>query len=213
MRRAILPSYVLPRSVTEYWTGGCQKTAERAKESTRNGKAMRLKQRSYVTVFVTLTILMTSMTLSPRLHAGDKPEPAHDRPEKPETRHPGPPKGRQITHEGVQYIAFTLPEWKKYGLIVVDYYRLWDYSLSLELDIRLLNKDIDTLKMRVGIWKAATEDQKQRAETLSLMHSEERKLRLSNELKQRTFGWVPWVIVVVESVAIGALGIYAGAIK
>lgn len=154
------------------------------------------------------------MTLSVTLLADETgPEAAHDRPERPEARHSDPPKGRQITQDGVEYIAFTKPEWQKYGLIVIDYYRLWDYSLSLEWEIRSLNKDIDTWKLQVDIWKAATEDQKQRAETLSIMHAEERKLRLSNELKQRTFGWVPWALVIVESVAIGALGIYAGAIK
>lgn len=115
--------------------------------------------------------------------------------------------------DGVDSIVFTLPEWKSYGLIVIDYYRLWDYSLSLEWQIESLEGTTETWKMKSDNWKTAMEDQKQRADGFYLAFNEERKLRLSNELKERVWGWVPWAIVIVESVAIGALGIYAGAAK
>lgn len=109
--------------------------------------------------------------------------------------------------DGVKLIAFTLDEWKAYGLIVVDYYRLWDYSLSLEWQIKSLNKDVDLWKQRADVWKLSMEDQKARGDMLLVMYNEEHKLRIGNEKKDRATDWIPWTIAIAESVIVAALAI------
>ena len=95
--------------------------------------------------------------------------------------------------------------------MVLDYHTLWDYSLNLELEIASFERDAITWQLRVDVWKESAESQRARGDMLSKMFDEEHELRLKIETRQRMFGWVPWALVVVESIAIGILGVYSGA--
>ena len=149
-----------------------------------------------------LVILMTWMTCCVGI--------ADDKPPRP-TEYRTQPLGRVITHEGVDYKAFTLNEWKQWGHLKLDYSLLWDYSLSLELEIASFERDIRSWQLRIDVWKTTAENERSRGDMLSSMFDEEHKLRLKIQRQQQMLGWVPWAIVVVESIAIGVLGVYSGA--
>lgn len=119
--------------------------------------------------------------------------------------------GRTITHEGVEYKAYTLQEYKQLAHLILDYHLLWSYSLSLEAEIESWKREKIDWKLRVETWKEAAEVQRSRGDQLSELFDAEHALRLKLEKNQRALGWVPWALVVVESVAIGILGVYSGA--
>lgn len=135
---------------------------------------------------------------------------ADDRLERPNA-HRVEPIGRTITHEGVEYKAYTLQEYKQLAHLILDYHLLWSYSLSLELEIESWKREKTDWKLRVETWKEAAEVQKSRGDQLSKLFDAEHALRLKIEKSHRTLGWIPWALVVVESVAIGVLGVYSGA--
>ena len=81
--------------------------------------------------------------------------------------------------------------------------------MNLEDDIASLNNDIALWKMKYDIWKEQYEDQKDVTEVYKTAYTEEHKLRLRIEKSQRTLGWVPWALVIVESLAIGVFGVYS----
>ncbi len=138
------------------------------------------------------------------------PAATDDSPTRPDT-HRREPMGRSITQDGVEYKAYTLAEYKQLGHLILDYHLLWDYSLSLELDISSYERETVQWEFRMNTWKEATEAQRARGDILSKMFDEEHELRLGLEKQHKAFGWVPWALVVVESIAIGVLGVYSGA--
>ena len=138
------------------------------------------------------------------------PSTADDKPERPST-HRFEPIGRTIIHEGVEYKAYTLEEYKRLGHLILDYHLLWTYALSLESEIESWKREKVDWKIRVETWKEAAEVQRARGDQLSEVFDAEHALRLRTEKQQRALGWVPWALVVVESIAIGILGVYSGA--
>lgn len=120
------------------------------------------------------------------------------------------PIGQIIEHEGTKYKAFTLEEWKQMAHLILDYHVIWDYSLNLELEIDSLKREAKLWEQRVDIWKSATDEQRARGDILSKLFDEEHKMRLKLEKQYRTLGWVPWTLVVVESIAFGIVGVYSG---
>jgi len=135
---------------------------------------------------------------------------ADDKPERP-SAHRFEPIGQTIVHEGVEYKAYTLEEYKRLAHLILDYHLLWTYSLSLELEIESWKREKKDWQLRVETWKESAEVQKARGDQLSETFDAEHALRLRIEKQQRTLGWVPWALVVVESIAIGILGVYSGA--
>lgn len=148
-------------------------------------------------------MLLAILTILTMCYAADANDTKLSRPETLRQE----PAGRVITHEGVKYKAFTLDEWKEHAHIIVDYRLLWDYSLSLELDIKSFEADIKVWEMRVALWKETAESQKERGDILSSMFDAEHELRLKIERQHRATNWIPWALVVVESIAFGVVSV------
>ncbi len=121
------------------------------------------------------------------------------------------PQGQTLNVEGVEYKCFTLDEYKDVAHLVVDYRWFWDHTLTLERENALLVSMSEVQTQRVEIWKEQVESLEGEREFLSDLFDAEHGLRLKLEAKDRALGWIPWAIVVLESVAIGAIGLYAGA--
>ena len=145
-----------------------------------------------------LIVLLTLTAPSTRLSADDNP---------PERQY-DPPQGRIIEHEGVEYRAFTLDEWKLHGHILVDYAWFWrewprwqEKRLSYEADLRIAGERLVTCKADLDV-------QVRNGEFLQSMYDAEHKLRLNIETTKSVREWVLWATVIVESLAIAALGVW-----
>jgi hypothetical protein len=132
---------------------------------------------------------------------------ADDKPQRPEAQRIEPP-GKTIVHDGVEYRAYSLDEYKELKHLFVDYHSLWDYSLSIEDDVISMAEEIELWQFRVDGWKEESERQANYAKQLSSLFDKEHDLRLKLEKRNDMLGWVPWALVVVESVAIGVAGAY-----
>jgi hypothetical protein len=150
-----------------------------------------------------LLILSMSLLASPLLTMAD------DELERPSTRIIEP-QGKTITQDGVEYRAFTVEEFRALKHLFTDYHLLWDYSLSLENDITSMEREIELWKSRMSAWEDETKRQIAYSQQLSSLFDKEHNLRLKLEKRNDALGWVPWALVVVESVAIGVFGVYAG---
>jgi len=120
------------------------------------------------------------------------------------------PPGRTLESEGIEYKCFTLDEYKSVAHLVVDYNWLWDHTLTLEQERALLAAKAEVQAQRVELWQTQVESLEREREYLSKLFDSEHGLRLRLEARDRAVGWIPWAIVVLESVAIGAIGLYSG---
>lgn len=119
------------------------------------------------------------------------------------------PTGQVITYQNVQYKAFTLDEYKQIASIYADYlyFIKQNQSLHKELQLRLdMEKNYElqvqglkdlskTLELDRDYWTTRTKEEQEankRRETLSGLER---------------FG--AWALVVVESLALGVVGVYA----
>jgi len=93
-------------------------------------------------------------------------------------------------------------------LVLVDYEDLWKYALFIEEKNASLKRDFVSQQQRAQNWRDAAETQKKRGDFLGKMWDEEHKFRLQLEAKNK-WHWVPWALVVVESVVFAGIGAYA----
>ena len=121
------------------------------------------------------------------------------------------PQGRTLEAEGVEYKCFTLDEYKVVAHLVVDYNWLWEHTLKLERANALLTAKAEIQAERVSLWQSQVDTLERERDYLSKLFDEEHGLRLKIENRDRALGWIPWALVVAESIAIGAIGLYAGA--
>jgi len=73
---------------------------------------------------------------------------------------------------------------------------------SLELELRFTRE-------RVQLWEDQAKREKDRGDLLRVMYDQEHKKLAAWQKQSRALAWVPWVIVVAESLVIGAVGIWA----
>lgn len=119
------------------------------------------------------------------------------------------PIGQVIEHNGAEYKAFNLEEWKQVSHFILDYHLLFDYALSLEAEYDYIQEKFELYQDEVDLWKAEAKRQNKRGNILSKMFDREHKFRLSLEKRDKMWNWIPWTLVVVESVAVGFLGAYS----
>jgi len=131
---------------------------------------------------------------------------ADDKPQRP-SEHFIEPKGITIVHNGVEYRAYTLEEFKEVKHIFVDYHLLFKYSLSLESDIESFKNEIKLWNLRVINWEDETKRQIKYSEQFSNLFDEEHKLRIRIEKSQRFSNWFSWALVAVEAVALSVVGV------
>ena len=112
------------------------------------------------------------------------------------------PEGQIITHQGVQYKAFTLEEYKKIGLIYADYILLLranELTLRLnmeknyELQVQGLKNLTTTLELDRDYWTARVKEEQEANKRRATFSGLER------------FG--SWALVVIEAIALCTLGI------
>lgn len=113
--------------------------------------------------------------------------------------------------EGIEYKCYTVDEYKSVAHLVLDYNWLWDHTLTLEQEKALLASKASIQLERVKLWQTQVESLEREREYLSKLFDAEHGLRLKIEKRDRALGWIPWALVVAESIAIGAIGLYSGA--
>lgn len=118
-----------------------------------------------------------------------------------------PPEGRTIVKDGIEYKAFTLDEYKLLAHVLVDYDTLWKLRLNLKLEIKALKDELNLERQRIDNCKEGIENQRLRADMLSKMYDSQYKLQLKRSKLQRFAQAFSWSLVVVESLALGVLGI------
>lgn len=148
---------------------------------------------------MTLIVFLTLQTLCGTVGADDgPPRPAYERTE---------PTGTEIIHNEMPLQTYDLTEYKELGLLITDYHELWKYALNLEAQIISMKIEISALNSQVEIWKTAAEWEQKHALIWKTAYGEERKLRLSMEKSDRQTKWIPWAVVVAQSIAMAAIAI------
>lgn len=104
--------------------------------------------------------------------------------------------------EGNEYGGYDIEGIKKVGIIFEHYHLLWDYSLSLEMEISSLKKEIVYLKAQVSLWKEATKEQTARGNFYLESWRKQGQLFLKREKEQNKYRWLPWGLIVIEAAAL-----------
>lgn len=131
---------------------------------------------------------------------------AEDKPERPEVQYLVP-QGTTCSIDGVEFKAYSFDEYKILKHIFTDYSGLWKYALSLEDDIISYKVEIARWKDRYELWKEAYEDEKDRSNIYFKAYKEEHAFRLRSEKGERMTRWIPWTLVVVESIMFGVVSV------
>ena len=119
------------------------------------------------------------------------------------------PEGSEKTIGGVQYQCYNFKEHKELGQLITGYHGLWDYVIELEEHNYSLLIQADAWRQKYEIWKAAADSQKLRGDEFSDLFKQEHDKRLKAQSSDKATLWIPWTLVVVESLALAALGIYS----
>lgn len=119
------------------------------------------------------------------------------------------PAGTILTIQNVQYKAFTLDEYKTLALIYTDYTFLikQNASLSKELTLRL---DMEkNYALQVQGLKDLTKVLEADRDYWTLRVKEEQEANKRREVLSGLERFGAWALVVVESLALGVVGVYA----
>lgn len=117
------------------------------------------------------------------------------------------PVGTELIANEIPLQTYTLTEYKKLGLLITDYHELWRYVIKQEAKIASMEIQMAALRNQVEIWKAAAGRSEKYNVILKAMYTEERDLRLSAQKGHRRTKWIPWAVVVAQSVAMAAVAI------
>ncbi len=119
------------------------------------------------------------------------------------------PPGEDITLEGRALRCFDLAQYKELGHIWIDYVSLYKYSIYMNGIRDSLELELGLTRQRVELWKQQAAREKERGDLLRVMYDQEHGRLVAWEKQSKAMAWVPWAIVVVESLVIGAVGIWA----
>jgi len=117
------------------------------------------------------------------------------------------PVGVTITHQGTEYQCFNTEDWRQVGRIILDYHSLWFQAHQLQRELRLAEDRKVLWEERVALWRETAEEQRQDRKYLKTVLDAEHDYRLNLSKESRAKSWVMWAVIVVESVALGALGV------
>lgn len=129
---------------------------------------------------------------------------AKEAPEKPQFERMEP-AGTEIVHNEAPLQTYTFGEYQELALLITDYHELWAYSLNLEAQIASLERELHSSNGKAELWKTATNNEKKHALFWKAAYKEERNLRLKTESGVRKTKWVPWAVVVAQSVAMAVV--------
>jgi len=113
-----------------------------------------------------------------------------------------------IEKDGVEYGCFTTGrngDYARLGHILIDYADLWNYAIYLETRRHSQKLELGFQSERVDLWKAQTAEEKQTAEYMKTLFDSETARRLNENKQAKALAWIPWSIVVVESLIVFGL--------
>jgi len=102
-----------------------------------------------------------------------------------------------------------LDQYKQWGHVWIDYVALFRYAIHMEGIRGSLELELRFTRERVQLWEDQAKREKDRGDLLRVMYDQEHKKLAAWQKQSRALAWVPWVIVVAESLVIGAVGIWA----
>ena len=117
------------------------------------------------------------------------------------------PNGRDEKIDGEEMVCFSKEEYKTLGRIIIDYHWLWTEVRALEIDLKLSAKEIALREQRAEHWQQTAERIKANRDFMSKLFDAEHGYRLRLEKQSRSKEWVLWTVLVLESVAIAAIGV------
>jgi hypothetical protein len=107
---------------------------------------------------------------------------------------------------GEEYKCFTRDEWATMADLVIDYRWFWDYTLTLENELKLRAVEIGRLEDTSTTWREALESERSSREKMGELFEREHGLRLSLERKTRLKEYVLWGGIILTSAAAVAFG-------
>ena len=119
------------------------------------------------------------------------------------------PLGTQVELEGVPHRCFDLDEYKAIGHIWIDYLDLHKNAVFMLAQNRSLQLELELSGQRIKLWQDQAGREKDRGDLLKVAYDEEHKKLAAWQKQSRAMAWIPWVIVVAESLVIGAVGVWA----
>ena len=121
------------------------------------------------------------------------------------------PAGRTVEVDGETLHAFTARELAEIVKLEDDYHWFWANWLRLSAAHSIaVGEELQLAEKRVLICRESLDLVTADREILRAAWKDERRLRLDARNEARIREWVPWAIVVVESVAFGVVGVWAG---
>jgi hypothetical protein len=125
------------------------------------------------------------------------------------TQHRQFPSGTDIVHEGVEVRCFTVEEGKKIKHLVIDYDDLYYAAIRWEGIRRGLESKIAGLELRLELHQEMVTELQSDRQWWKKLFQAEHKYRMKIEMtiqKKDRWRWVPWTLVVVESLTMGVIG-------
>jgi len=121
------------------------------------------------------------------------------------------PAGRTVEVDGEQLKAFTAEEYAEVVKLEDDYRWFWSNWIRLSAAHAIaVNDELRIAKERVSLCRETLDLVSSDREILRDAWKDERRLRLEARNAAAVREWIPWALVVVESIAFGVVGIYAG---
>lgn len=118
------------------------------------------------------------------------------------------PEGKILEVDGIKYKAFTLEEYKEIAYVLVAYESMWEDSDLIQEQNFSLEQEKKLWIARVNIWKQTCGLQKERGDVYFKLWESEHLLRLKVQRQQTIATWIPWTVVILESIALATFGIY-----
>lgn len=117
------------------------------------------------------------------------------------------PAGRDVEIDGKPFVAFTPHEYAEVVKLEDDYLWFFDnWTLKLRsYDLALTEKQsaLGELSLCRDSLKLVTSDR----DILRTAWNDERRLRIDEQNAARAKEWIPWALVIIESIGFGVLGV------
>ena len=117
------------------------------------------------------------------------------------------PKGRTEVLDGVAHECFNMEKYKQVGHMQKDYLSLWTALGNSHLKIKTFENENSLLNEKIKFYKYRLKLEYNETKTWKDYALKTEKLLDQREKMKNTFGWIPWVIVVVQSGFMGFVAV------
>lgn len=132
-----------------------------------------------------------------------------NRPQRPQVERLEPVAAEVRDAAGRAWVCYTPDGGRELGHLLIDYHTLWAYAVSLEAEATAYKLEIGKWEARLELWRGVAEEQRRTVGLFRTAYTEEHRLRLETEGRESFYRWIPWGLMVVQSVvfvAISAVG-------